>query len=126
MQWFLKSKPDVLFLTLGSNDGLRGVDVTSLKKNLKNVIQLAKKNNIKIWLAGMQMPPNYGKKYTQKFADVFREIAREEDIPLLPFLLEGVAGQTQLNQPDAIHPNEKGHEIIAQNVTKFIRKNLKK
>lgn len=125
-KWFLKSQPDYLLITLGSNDGLRGVSVDNLKANLKTTIKLAKEKKVKVWLAGLKMPPNYGKDFTQKFEAVFKEIAKEEQIPLLPFLLDGVAGNPELNQPDAIHPNEKGHEVMAQRVVEFIRKQIKK
>lgn len=126
LRWFLKNKTDVLLLAIGGNDGLRGTDLVNFKKNLQEAIRLAKKNNVRVWLAGMQIPPNYGKEYTHKFSEIYRELSAEENIKLLPFLLEGVAGLPQFNQPDALHPNEEGHKIIAKNVAEFIKKNLKK
>jgi acyl-CoA thioesterase I len=124
LNWFIKSKPDILLLALGANDGLRGVDIRATKKNLKDTIHRAKENNIRVWLAGMKMPPNYGISYTQQFEKMFTDVASEEKVAFLPFLLEGVAAQTRFNQTDGIHPNEKGHEVIAEVVAKFIRKNL--
>lgn len=123
-KWFLQKKPDVLILALGANDGLRGVEIGSIKKNLKDAIHLAKQNGIRVWLAGMQLPPNYGKEYTRKFAQMYKDIAKEENIPLFPFLLEGVAGQPRLNQTDGIHPNEEGQKVIARTIAVFIKKNL--
>lgn len=124
IKWFLKNKPDIIFLALGANDGLRGIKLKTTKANLKETIIQAKKNKIQLWLAGMKIPPNYGKSYTDEFIKMFHEIAQEEKIPLLPFLLQDVAGNTKLNQPDGIHPNEAGHKIIAIHVAKFIKDNL--
>jgi acyl-CoA thioesterase-1 len=125
-RWFLKSKPYALMITLGSNDGLRGVAVSSLKDNLKQTIRLAKEQNVIVWLAGMKMPPNYGKEYTTQFEQTFEQVAREEKVPLLPFLLDGVAGNPKLNQPDAIHPNEDGHALMAKRVSQFIKGQMQK
>lgn len=124
LKWFLKNKPDVIFLALGANDGLRGVPLAATKKNLKATITLAKKNHLRVWLAGMKMPPNYGEKYTSGFSKMFKEIASKENVPLLPFLLDGVAGHPELNQVDGLHPNEDGHRIIAKKVLDFVLKNL--
>lgn len=116
LQWQLKAKPNVLIIALGANDGLRGQPVANLKKNLSAMIELAKKNDIKVALAGMMVPPNYGKKYGEEFRQVFHELARDHKIKLIPFLLEKVAGEKDLNLPDGIHPNEKGHAILADTV----------
>lgn len=124
LKWLLKSKPQIVFLALGANDGLRGISIETTKQNLKNTIQLAKEANVKVWLAGMKLPPNYGEAYTSKFEKMFQEIAKEENIPLLPFLLEGVAGQVTLNQPDGIHPNEKGHQMMADVIFSFFQQEL--
>ncbi|MCB0351061.1 MAG: arylesterase [Bdellovibrionales bacterium] len=124
LKWFLKKKPEVLLLALGANDGLRGVKISATKKNILDIIKMAKKNNIRVFLAGMKMPPNYGKSYTIEFSKLYKDIARDEKIPLLLFLLEGVAGDIKLNQTDGIHPNEKGHQIIAQHVADFIKEHL--
>ncbi len=123
MNWYLKSKPDLVIVALGANDGLRGGAASSLKENLKETITAAKAKNIAVGLAGMRMPPNYGLKYTKEFAEVYPALAKEENIAFYPFLLEGVAGVTGLNQPDGIHPNEKGQQIIANKFAKFLKKN---
>lgn len=113
-KWSLKGKPDILVLALGGNDGLRGLKPEEMKKNLKAVIDLAKQNDVHVLLAGMKAPPNLGKPYTHAFDKVFTDLAKEEKVPLIPFLLDGVAGEPALNQSDGIHPNEKGHRIVAK------------
>jgi acyl-CoA thioesterase-1 len=125
LKWLLNAKPTHLFLALGANDGLRGFKLDVTEKNLREAIRLAKENNIKVFLAGMMIPPNYGIDYTEKFKNLFVSIARKEKVPLLPFLLEGVAGEKDLNIADGIHPNIEGHKIIAKNVAKFFEKELK-
>ena len=125
LKWFLRSKPDTLFLALGANDGLRGVDLKKSKQNLLEIIKTAKSKSIEVVLAGMQLPPNYGIKYTYQFKKMFVDIARDQKIKLYPFLLEGVAGKKNLNLPDGIHPNSQGHEVIGKKVFEFLKGNLK-
>ncbi len=110
--WFLKSKPDLLILALGGNDGLRGIPIIEIKKNLSKIISTAQKRNLSVLLAGMKIPPNYGQEYTSEFSDLFVEISEDFQIPLIPFMLEGVGGNPELNLPDRIHPNAKGHQMI--------------
>lgn len=127
LRWHLKSKEaiDWIILALGANDGLRGQPVAGIKKNLEGAIQAARSAGVKkIILAGMKIPPNYGKDYSEKFATVYPTVAKAFKISLIPFLLEGVAAKPELNLPDGIHPNAKGHKIIAQNVAKFIESQL--
>ena len=113
--WMLQRPIDVLVIGLGGNDGLRGLPVKSLKANLQAIIDKTKAKNppVKIVIAGMQMPPNLGADYAADFAKVYAELARENNAVLIPFLLEGVGGQRDLNQPDLIHPTAAGHRIIA-------------
>jgi acyl-CoA thioesterase-1 len=120
LKWSLKNKPDILVLALGANDGLRGLKPDDTEKNLDAVVRLARQNGMRVLLAGMKAPPNYGPRYTKTFARIYRDIAHKEKIPLIPFLLEGVAGERTLNQADGIHPNEKGHKIVAKNVQKYL------
>lgn len=124
IQWALKGKPQAVMLALGANDGLRGLSVQQLEDNLKKSIELVKKEKIKIYLAGILMPPNYGKDYAEKFAKVFPKVAKDTGTPLLPFLLEGVAANPKLNLPDGIHPNEEGHKIMAETVFQFLKDKL--
>lgn len=124
LQWHLKIKPDILILALGANDGLRGQSVQSAKENLQKAITMAKQQKIAIYIAGMQMPMNYGEPYRTSFANIFKELAKENNIGLIPFLLQDVAGIKDLNQPDGIHPNEAGHKIMAKTVADAIEKDL--
>ncbi len=119
--WYLKSKPDIIVLALGSNDGLRGLRLEQSEKNLSEVIEKAKASDIKILLVGMKMPTNYGETYRKSFEKLFVSLAKKYKIPLLPFLLEGVGGKPKLNLPDGIHPNTAGHKIMAQTVLKALR-----
>ena len=113
VRWILKSHPDLIILALGANDGLRGLKVPEIQKNLAQAVALAKNEKVQVLLVGILAPPNYGKAYTKEFADMFPSLARQAGVKLLPFLLEGVAGHPDLNQADGIHPNEKGHKIVA-------------
>ena len=116
IEWLLKSKPDFVILALGGNDGLRGVPVEETKNNLEKIILAAKSKDIPTLLAGMKMPPNYGIEYTREFSKLFEDLANQENVPLIPFLLEGVGGNPAMNLPDRIHPNPAGHQKIAQTV----------
>lgn len=118
IQWVLNQKVDVFVLELGANDGLRGIPVEETRQNLQAIIDIvrAKNPNVEIILAGMQVPPNLGQDYTEEFRNVFPELAQENDLHLIPFLLEGVAGNPSLNQQDRIHPTEEGYDIVAENV----------
>ncbi len=118
IDWLLKQKVDVLVIELGGNDGLRGIAPSETKKNLQGIIDKAREKNpdVVIVLAGMQAPPNMGKDYTEKFRAIFPEIAKKNSITLIPFLLEGVAGNARLNLPDGIHPTAEGHRIVAETI----------
>lgn len=121
LKWFLRSNPQVLVLALGANDGLRGINLKSSRKNLAATITLAKSNDVKVILVGMQMPPNYGPDYTKKFREMFISLKKEHSISLIPFLLEGVAAKKELNLSDGIHPNELGHKKMAENLLPYFR-----
>jgi acyl-CoA thioesterase-1 len=128
IDWLLQRPIDVLVVELGANDGLRGLDLKSMKANLQAIIDKAKAKNpaVKIVLAGMQVPPNLGAEYANGFQRVFNELAHENDAVLIPFLLEGVGGQRELNQADLIHPNPAGHRIIADLVWRTLEPILRK
>lgn len=124
MRWVLKSKPDVVLIALGANDALRGLKITETKKNIAEAIDIASSEKIKVILAGVLAPPNYGKDYTKNFAQIYKDLAKEKNVKLIPFLLEGVAGVKELNLADGIHPNEAGHKIIAETVFQAIKGDL--
>ncbi len=118
IDWILKQDVDIFVLELGGNDGLRGIPITETKKNLQNIIDRVKGKNpqVKIIIAGMQIPPNMGKKYTTEFRNMYPDLATKNNISLVPFILEGVGGNAQLNLEDGIHPTAEGHRILANNV----------
>jgi acyl-CoA thioesterase I len=122
MDWLLKNKIDVLVLELGANDGLRGLPVENSKKNLQAIIDHTKDKypEAKVIIAGMKVPPNMGGDYGRKFEAVFVDLAKNNNAPLIPFILEGVGGLPELNLADGIHPTAKGHEIVAANVWKVL------
>lgn len=118
LSWVLNQKTDVFVLELGANDGLRGIPLAETRNNLETIVNAVRERNpeTEIVLAGMQIPPNMGKEYTTEFRGIFPELAKEQDIHLIPFLLDGVAGNPDLNQQDGIHPTIEGHKIVAANV----------
>ena len=120
LNWYVKAKPDIMVLALGANDGLRGMDLTESEKNLKAIIEKAQSEKIKVVLVGMKMPTNYGEPYRSNFEKLFPNLAKKYNLPLIPFLLEGVAGNTKLNIADGIHPNPEGHKIMARLVQKTL------
>ena len=117
-------KPDVIFILMGSNDGLRGLQPAETEKNLSEALAWAAQNKIQIILGQLHVPPNYGKDYSKKFDAVFPRLAIKYKVRLAPFLLNGVAGIAKLNQADGIHPNEVGHKIVADNLYKYLKKVL--
>jgi acyl-CoA thioesterase-1 len=126
--WLLQRQIDVLVIELGGNDGLRGLQVKSLKANLQAIIDKVKEKNpaVKVVIAGMQIPPNLGADYSANFAKLYADLARENNAVLIPFLLEGVGGHRDLNQPDMIHPTAAGHRIIADLVWRTLEPILRK
>lgn len=124
LKWHLKKKTDIVVLELGANDGLRGLKISDTEKNLREIIKFSKENKLKVLLLGLLMPPNYGKKYTDEFSSMYKNIAKIEKIPVMPFMLNNVAGIKKYNQADGIHPNAEGHAIIASAISDFIEKNL--
>jgi acyl-CoA thioesterase I len=118
IDWLLKRRIDVLVLELGGNDGLRGIPPQATRENLQGIIDRARDKypEIRVVIAGMQMPPNMGAEYAKAFQKIFPELAASNNAALVPFLLEGVGGKVELNQPDRIHPTAEGQRIIAQTV----------
>lgn len=124
IKWLARKKPDAVILALGGNDGLRGLKVAESKKHLSDTISFAISKGIKVVLGGLYMPPNYGKEYTREFRSMYEDLAKKHSTIFVPFVLESVAGNPEYNLADGIHPNEKGHLIVSENIYKVIKGKL--
>ncbi len=122
ISWVLQRKVDIMILELGGNDGLRGIELQSTKNNLQQIITTAqtKDPDIQIIIAGMQVPPNLGIEYTNEFINLYIDLAEENNLPLIPLILDAVGGYEEFMQPDKIHPNAEGHLIVAETVWKTL------
>jgi acyl-CoA thioesterase-1 len=125
VEWILKSQPRLVILELGANDGLRGQPLKETYENLKGIIEGLKAKGVIVVLAGMRLPLNYGDDYTKEFSDLYERLAKEYDVPFIPFFLEGVATHRHLNQGDGLHPNAEGYSIVVQNVWRRLQPILK-
>jgi acyl-CoA thioesterase I len=121
LDWALEGDVRVLVVALGGNDALRGLSVDDLRENLTTIVERARDRGVLVVIAGMQAPPNFGEEYTAAFRQAFVDVARQHRTPFIPFLLDKVAGQAPLNQPDGIHPNARGAEIVADTVWRALR-----
>jgi len=126
IDWVMKQPFDIFILELGANDGLRGLPLESTRENLQGIIDKVwqKYPAVKIVIAGMMVPPNMGEEYTSEFVKIYPELAKKNGVSLIPFLLDGVAGNIDLNLADGIHPNIEGHRIVAETVWETLRKLL--
>ena len=125
IDWALEGNVKYLILELGANDGLRGLPVAEMKKNLAAIIEGAQARNVTVILAGMEAPPNLGGDYTAQFRSAFRDLAKKYDVELIPFVLEGIGGRPEMNQPDGIHPNAEGEKLLTENVWRALEPMLK-
>jgi acyl-CoA thioesterase-1 len=123
IDWVLRTPADLVVIEGGANDALRGLSPDAARTNLEQVIAAIrqKQPRAKIVLIQMEAPPNYGATYTQSFRAIYADVARKENVPLLPFLLDGVAGISRLNQADGVHPNVAGERIVADNLWKSLK-----
>lgn len=123
IDWVLQQHVDIFVLELGGNDGLRGIDPENSKQNLQGIINKVSETypDVKIILTGMEAPPNMGQTYTSKFRNIYQELSSVNDVEYMPFILEGVAGNPELNQPDGIHPTAEGHRVVAEDLWNFLR-----
>lgn len=126
IDWALEGDVRVVVLELGANDILRGQSIPAMKKNLGDIIERAKAHGAGVVLAGMEAPTNMGIQYRKAVHDAYKSLAREHDVPLIPFFLDRVAGVESLNQPDRIHPNAEGTKVVAETVYKFLKPALEK
>jgi len=126
INWVLNQHVDIFVLELGANDGLRGLPLNQTVSNLQQIIDQVKKANpkVEIIIAGMMVPPNMGQQYSNEFRRIFPDLAEKNKLGLIPFLLEGVAGDPELNLPDGIHPNVEGHKIVAGNILKILEEKI--
>jgi acyl-CoA thioesterase-1 len=122
LKWYLKSKPDLVLIALGANDGFKGTPPSVMKANLQKAIDLAKAEKLPVVLGGMRMLTNLGSDYVREFERVYKDLAKENQIELIPFLLEGVALEKKLNQSDMRHPNALGHQRIAERVSEVLER----
>lgn len=125
LDWVFRDKPELIFLCIGSNDGLRGLPVKELEANLRAILDRAQKSGCRVVLAGAMLPENYGPEYREAFRAVFPRVAKATKVRFLPFLLEGVAMRPELNQEDGIHPNAEGTKRIAEEVWKVLEPELR-
>lgn len=109
-------KPEVVVIELGGNDGLRGQPVGNLRRNLERMIELTQAAGVRVLLTGIQIPPNYGPLYTRQFSDLYPELAARYGVPLVEFLMDGVALNAHLMQNDQMHPNADGQPLMLENV----------
>lgn len=120
LDWALADKPDLVILELGANDALRGIDPATVRVNLEAMIAKVQASGAKLLLAGMRAPPNWGEDYRQKFDGIYPELAHAHDVPFYPFFLDGVAMDPKLNQPDGLHPNERGVAAVVDHIGPYV------
>ncbi len=124
LDWALADKPDLVILALGANDALRGIEPSSVRENLDKMIGKIEASGAKMLLLGMLAPPNWGEEYRHAFDQIFPELARIHHLPLYPFFLEGVAMKPELNQPDGLHPNERGVTVLVDRIAPVVARLL--
>ena len=120
VHWILRLKPDIVILETGANDGLRGIDPNLTRKNIEDILRTLQGAHVSVIVAGMQMVANLGPEYTEAFRRIYPEAAKVFRVPLIPFFLAGVAGQSALNQSDGIHPTAEGYRIVAETVYPYV------
>jgi len=113
-------QPEIILLELGANDGLRGMSLKAMQKNLSAIIKQSQKSGVRVLLLSMRIPSNYGKRYTDMFYNSYQKIAKKQNIPVVPFILEGVALDKSQMQQDGLHPNEKAQPIIANHIAPYL------
>jgi acyl-CoA thioesterase I len=121
LEWSLEGDVRVVIVALGGNDGLRGLSVADMRRNITSIVDRSREKGAIVILAGMEAPPNYGQEYATAFRQVFRDVARETRVLFIPFLLDDVAGRSDMNLSDGIHPNARGAAIVAENVWRVLQ-----
>lgn len=126
VEWALKSKPEIVIVALGANDAMRGQNLASVRSNLDAIVARFQKTGARVLLAGMEVPPNYGARYAAEFRRLYVDVASKRGAAFMPFLLDGVAGDPRLNQPDGIHPTAEGYRIVADHLMVYVSPLLKR
>lgn len=126
VNWVLKLKPQIVILATGGNDSLRGIDPALTEKNIDQLVKTFKAQNIVVVLAGMQTVQNMGPEYTAAFQLIYPTVAKENELILIPFLLEGVGGKQELNQADSIHPTADGYTIVVETIYPYLLEAIQK
>jgi acyl-CoA thioesterase-1 len=126
VNWALEGDVRLLIVALGANDGLRGLPVSQMKANIQSIIHRARQRAIPVLLVGMEAPPNYGEQYAHSFRQVFQDLARENKVAFVPFMLDGVAGVPDLNQPDGVHPTSAGAARVADHLWPAVKTMMQK
>lgn len=116
VDWALKNRPDIVIVALGANDALRGQDLAGVRANLDAMVARFQKGGARVLVAGMEVPPNYGARYAAELRRLYADVARQRKAAFMPFLLDGVAGNPRLNQPDGIHPTAEGYRIVVEHL----------
>jgi acyl-CoA thioesterase I len=125
IQWILRLKPDIVILVSGANDGLRGLDPNLTQANLEKIVRQFKAQNVVVVIGGMRMVQNLGDQYTRAFARIYPAVAASQNVILIPFFLDGVAGQPELNQPDGIHPTAEGYRRIVEHIYPYVEEAIR-
>jgi acyl-CoA thioesterase-1 len=126
LNWALKQYPDIMIVALGANDGLRGQPPSATRENLGAILDTLQTQRIPVLLAGMRVPPNYGREFSRDFEAVFAQLGKRPGVVFMPFLLDGVAANPRLNQPDGIHPTAEGYRVIAKRMYPYLKPLLQK
>ena len=126
VDWALRLGPEVVILELGANDALRGQDLNSVRSNLDQLVERFQSAGVQVLIAGMRLPPNYGAGYGAAFQRLYEEVARKRGAALMPFFLDGVAGDPRLNQPDGVHPTAEGYRLIVDRLWPYLRPLLRR
>ncbi len=123
-KWYLKMNPEVIVFALGANDGLRGLAIEDSEKNLLEAIAFAQSHSVKVFLALMKLPTNYGEDYRSRFEKMYENLLKQKNVGRVDFLLDGVGGISKLNLADGIHPNPEGQKKVAENIYKSLKDQL--
>ncbi len=121
-----QTKPNIIILELGANDGLRGLPIPEMTANLNTIIEQSKKSGAKVLLVGMRIPPNYGPQYTTRFSQSYLKLSQQHNIPLVPFMLDNIAAKANLIQDDGLHPNAIAQPLVLDNIWPHLKQLLKK